>query len=277
MPRTGETLIEPFVGSGAVTLAAASRRAFAAYVVGDVLEPLAGIWALLLDQPKELADSYATFWHLQQTDPRETYYALRREFNATGDPRILLFLLARCVKGAVRFNARGEFNQSPDNRRLGMRPEVMRRHLLRAHALLGERARATCSDFRETTADATAADVVYMDPPYEGVTGRRDRRYYTTPSFSRDELINELDRMNAHGIPFLLSYDGSCGERSYGSELPGELSLKRILLPAGRSAQATLSGRAEMTVESLYVSPAAAKALTAHGPIVGSRKQVSLL
>jgi hypothetical protein len=33
------------------------------------------------------------------------------------------------VKAAVRYNATGEFNQSPDNRRMGALPETMRAHI----------------------------------------------------------------------------------------------------------------------------------------------------
>ena len=51
-------------------------------------------------------------------------------------------------------------------------------------------------------------------------------------------------------MPFLLSYDGQMGARHYGEPLPAELGLRRVLLDAGRSSQATLSGRAERTLES---------------------------
>ncbi len=145
-----------------------------------------------------------------------------------------------------------------------------------AHALLRCHAEANAADFRMTVADATPDDVVYMDPPYEGVTGQRDRRYYSAPSFSREELIAELERLNARRVPFLLSYDGTCGERRYGTELPADLQLLRLPIPAGRSAQATLMGRAEVTVESLYVSPATREALIHHGPVLHSRVQVPL-
>ena len=45
-------------------------------------------------------------------------------------PEYLLFLLAKCVKAAVRYNAKGEFNQSPDKRRLGRNPAMMRDDIL---------------------------------------------------------------------------------------------------------------------------------------------------
>ena len=50
------------------------------------------------------------------------------EWGETGKPDLLLYLLARCVKAAVRYNASGEFNQSPDNRRRGMPPHDARKY-----------------------------------------------------------------------------------------------------------------------------------------------------
>ena len=44
------------------------------------------------------------------------------------------------------------------------------------------------------------------------------------------------------------------GARAYGQPLPSRLGLTRVLLDAGRSAQATLSGQAANTTESLYLS-----------------------
>ena len=49
--------------------------------------------------------------------------------------------------------------------------------------------------------------------------------------------------------------DASAGGKTYGAPLPESLGLTRLLLDAGMSAQATLSGRSERTVESLYLSP----------------------
>jgi len=276
LPRASGRLIEPFAGSAAVTLAAAARRAFSHYVIADALEPLAGIWRLIISAPDVLASRYADLWMMQLNDPRATYTRIRTEFNSVGEPALLLYLLARCVKAAIRFNSQGEFNQSPDNRRLGMRPEVMRREIMGAHALLRGCAEAHAADFRAVAADATTEDVVYMDPPYEGVTGLRDRRYYIAPSFSREELICELDCLNTRGVPFVLSYDGACGDRKYGGELPAELELLKLSVPAGRSAQSTLMGRAEITVESLYVSPTARDALFRCGPVLRPPVQMPL-
>ncbi len=53
---------------------------------------------------------------------------------------------------------------------------------------------------------------------------------------------------------FAISYDGKRGNKTFGKELPEELGLEKIEIKVGRSSQATLLGRQEITVESLYLS-----------------------
>ena len=120
-----ETLVEPFVGSGAVTLATARKGLCKRFIVGDTLGPLCGIWQHVVTSPHTLAEEYARLWHNQFPDPIAFFNAVREEFNSDRRPSKLLFLLARCVKNAVRFNPSGNFNQSADKRRLGTKPKTM--------------------------------------------------------------------------------------------------------------------------------------------------------
>jgi len=140
-------LVEPFAGSAAVTLAAASRKIFSSYVVGDALEPLVGLWKMIIDDPKVVADQYEDLWHREREKPIDAYYEIRSEFNLNREPSKLLYLLARCVKNAVRFNPSGEFNQSPDKRRKGTRPQLMKEELTAAHRILVGKCRAVHGDF----------------------------------------------------------------------------------------------------------------------------------
>jgi DNA adenine methylase len=252
MPQA-DRLVEPFAGSAAITLAAAARNRYARFLISDALEPLAGIWQLVLTDPERLCDRYQDVWVSQLDNPRRFYDEVRREFNNSRDPALLLYLLARCVKASVRFNPRGDFNQSPDNRRLGMKPNGMRREVMGAHRLLAGRTEVSAADFRDTLSRTVPGDVVYLDPPYQGISEGRDRRYYRGVQLGH--LVSELRKLNASGIPFVLSYDGTSGQRRYGRPLPDSLQVTRIALPAGRSSQSTLSGRAELTIESLYISP----------------------
>lgn len=272
LPKDTATLWEPFVGSGAVTIGAAANRAAESFIVGDSLVPLAAIWQLILREPDKLCDQYEAIWTAQLDDPRGYYDRVRDEFNKTQDPAKLLYLIARCVKNAVRFNADGQFNQSPDKRRLGMRPALLRERVKQVHGLLADRAVSRPGDYSHALADAEVRDVVYMDPPYMGVSGTRDSRYHQGLDY--DRFVTELAAANERGVSFLVSFDGRCGTRSYGPGLPAELGLQKIEVHVGRSSQATLNGRDDETVESLYLSPALTRRLAARSVEVVSSTSV---
>jgi DNA adenine methylase len=246
-------LIEPFAGSAAVTLASASRSLAQEYVIGEVLKPLAGLWDLIISDPKYVADQYEHLWRKQPANSTDYFFQIRAEYNQTNDPILLLYLVVRCVKNAIRFNPKGEFNQSPDHRRKGMRPEKMRSELYESYRLLHGKAQVLHSDYVHLLDLATKDDLIYMDPPYFGVSTGRDCRYFK--QLDHESFLQQLDKLNHRKISYILSYDGSCGDKTYCPEFPKELKLRRIMVNAGRSSQATLLGRADITIESLYLSP----------------------
>jgi len=250
--RKFQILLEPFVGSGAVTLATARKNPSNRFLVGDTLEPLCGIWHQIVADPQRLAAEYAELWHDQLSHPIPFFNKVREEFNCDRTPSKLLFLLARCVKNAVRFNPSGQFNQSADKRRLGTRPKTMKAEIEAAHRLLKGRCDIFCGDYKKSLDKATANDIVYMDPPYQGTSEGRDSRYFG--SVDRKDLVSALEKLNERGVQFVLSYDGACGGRTYGEALPEHLRCKRVLVDTGRSSQATLNGLEHRTVESIYVS-----------------------
>ena len=254
-PRRFATLHEPFAGSAAITLAAAARGLARRFVLGDSLASLVALWDRIVAEPDRTAERYRAVWEAQAVEGAAAHYArVRAEFNADRDPIKLLYLLARCVKNAPRFGRAGAFNQSADHRRAGMRPERMATQIAGASALLAGRVTTFAGDAEACVARAGPDDLVYLDPPWQGTTEGADARYHQ--GFPRPRLEALLAGLNARRIPWLLSYDGRSGARTYGRPLAPELFGARIELAAGRSAQSTLSGRAEETVESLYVAPA---------------------
>jgi DNA adenine methylase len=246
-------LFEPFAGSGAITIAAASRNLASRYALSDTLAPLVAIWQAIIECPAALAEAYEAIWQEQFVcDNIRHFNAVRAEFNEQHDPAKLLYLLARCVKNAPRFNGDGAFNQSPDKRRHGMHPAKMRREIEGVSALLRERTSVAVCQFEDALAEATEADLVYLDPPWHGTSTGRDKRYYE--GLERRRLVAALEDLNSRNVPFLLSYDGRHGTKSYGDPLPSSLRTTRLELLAGRSAQATLFGRTDHTGESRYVA-----------------------
>lgn len=251
-PREVGRLVEPFAGSAAISIAASARRLVTAFWLNDAHVPLIDLWKEILARPEKLAADYEQLWHDQSGRERKFFDEVRDRFNQDGAPVDFLYLLARCVKAAIRYNSDGQFNNTPDNRRKGARPDEMRQRIVHASALLKRATRLTAWDYKKVLADCTPNDLVYMDPPYQGVCGRRDQRYL--PKFDHDEFCRELHTLNERGIPFIVSYDGRTGDKIFGELLPDDLGLTRLEVHAGRSTQATLLGRSDVTYESLYLS-----------------------
>lgn len=253
-PQTGR-LIEPFAGSAAVSLAAAYHKKAEYYILNDMNSPLMCLWRAIIEEPEAIAASYQRLWEAQRGREREYYDIIREEFNRTQRPDCLLYLLARCVKASVRYNPAGEFNQSPDNRRKGAHPRVMAERIDGASMLLRGKTEIVCGDYRSILeAVVPDSDLVYMDPPYQGVCGKRDARYLGQIAY--EGFVDALDDLNRKGISYIVSYDGRSDTKTYGDLLPPWLSLARIEIEVGRSSQATLLGRDSRTYESLYLSPA---------------------
>lgn len=253
-PKNPVRLLEPFAGAAAVSLAAALKGQADRIVLNDINEPLMRLWESIIESPETIASSYERLWKAQLGRQREYYDVVRAKFNESHRPHYLLYLLARCVKASVRYNSEGEFNQSPDNRRLGTNPDTMRWHILTASRLLKGKTTVTVGDYQTTLAAARPEDIVYMDPPYQGVCANRDPRYIGLLEF--EAFIASLRRLNQKQISFILSYDGKTGDKSHGKPMPEDLGLVHIEIDAGRSSQATLLGRDHITYESIYLSPA---------------------
>jgi DNA adenine methylase len=258
VPARTARLIEPFAGSAAMSIASAVQKKSAAYWVNDLNQPLAKLLQLMVETPEQIAADYAQIWQAQHGNDNH-YYQVRQDFNRTHSPALFLYLLARCVKGAVRYNGQGEFNQSHDKRRCGTKPDTMRANILGVSALLKGRAQFSAQDYRVVLDEAQKSDVVYLDPPYQGVCGERDARYFS--GIAHDDFVTALDELNQRDIAYIVSYDGRRGEKIFGEPLPDFLDLRHVELNAGRSSQATLLGRDETTIESLYFSRALAKRL----------------
>lgn len=258
-PEKVEVLYEPFAGSAAISLAASAYKRATRFHINDLNKPLVDLLRAIVNTPDKLATAYETLWNEQLDDPRSYYRKIRDEFNLTGRPDYFLYLLARCVKASVRYNVNGEFNQSPDNRRKGATPVTMREQIRGASFLLKGKTTFSSKNYRDVVLHAEKTDLIYMDPPYQGVCGNRDTRYLASVQFC--EFVEVLERLNSRGIRYIVSYDGRTGNKVHGRLLPERLNLTHIELKAGRSSQATLLGRDDATYESLYLSPSLADEL----------------
>lgn len=256
-PKVSNRLFEPFAGSAAITIACARYGLANTFVVGDSNEPLIRLLDLIVNHPQHLINSYNKLWQEQKGNEQEYYNIVRSQFNKNQEPEKFFYLLARCVKASIRYNSSGEFNQSPDNRRKGATPETMAKHINATSHLLRNKANFINKDYVELIKEAQEDDIIYMDPPYQGVCSQRDTRYLNGVSF--DRFASTLEELNERKLSYIISYDGRTGDKMHGKPLPAKLSLRHIEIAAGRSTQETLLGRDAITYESLYLSPALAK------------------
>ena len=256
MPNSFNRLIEPFAGMAAITVAAANERRAAHYLINDINEPLVGLLKAAIETPALLIEKYTEVWMNQfeyHNGHLGHFYYIRDCFNdGNQTAENMLYLLARCVKGAVRYGKNGNFNQSPDKRRHGTNPKNIAGNVYAMSGLLKGKTTYSTVDYRQVFEMAEPGDLVYMDPPYQGVSNTKDNRYFAGIEFS--DFSRSIETLNRKGVDYVISYDGACGAKAYGCELPKSLNCTRVLLNAGLSTQATLLGKRDTTFEALYIS-----------------------
>jgi len=256
MPKKFNRLIEPFAGMAAITVAVANENRADTYFINDINAPIIRLLETAIETPAKLIEKYTAVWSAQFEYPKghiDHFYYIRDCFNeGNQSAENMLYLLARCVKGSVRYGKNGNFNQSPDKRRHGTSPKNIAENVYAISTLLKGRTAFSAMDFRQIFEMAQPGDLVYMDPPYQGVSNTRDNRYYSGVDF--DDFSTAIEMLNRKGVDYVISYDGECGGKEYGNELSPSLKCTKFLLNAGISTQATLLGKRDTTFEALYVS-----------------------
>lgn len=256
MPIKFDRLVEPFSGTAAISIAAAMEQRTNSYLLNDLNKPLVDLLKEAIENPSRLVNNYRSVWNEQFTFDEnhvQHFYIVRDRFNdGQKSPANLLYLIARCVKGSVRYGENGKFNQSPDKRRHGTNPKTLEQNVYAISNLLKGKVSYYSLDYHDVLEMARPGDLVYMDPPYQGVSNVRDNRYYSGVSF--DEFAESIKILKDKHIDFLISYDGACGAKEYGEDLPNSLGCKKIMLNAGLSSQALFLGKKSTTFEALYIS-----------------------
>ena len=251
-PEKVDRLIEPFAGSAAVSVAAAMRNKAQRFLINDINSSLIRLLQEIIERPASISNDYEKLWNEQLGREKEFFLYIRERFNKQKRNDDFLYVLARCIKGAIRYNANGEFNQSADNRRKGKNPKNMRQEIHGISKFLKGKSEFTSLDFHEIFEMARPNDLIYMDPPYQGTCKNRDPRYFSGIEFER--FVKSLEFLNQKNVLYLISYDGKTGDKTYGNDLPKHLGLHKILIEVGRSTQSTLLGNSDITYEALYIS-----------------------
>ena len=243
-PNSFGTYYEPFIGGGSMLYALSPDKS----VCGDICKPLIGLWIEIRDNPTELANGYRTRWTRLQNEGYTAYYAIRDDFNRDQSPYDLMFLSRTCVNGLIRFNDKGEFNNSLHYSRKGINPDTLEnvivdwsKHIQNTVFIAG--------DYTTTTTSAKTGDIVYLDPPYFHTKGR----YFGTIDY--DKFLEYLEDLNRREIKYLLSFDGKRGDEDYTVDLPKELYKRHEFIASGNSTfKKVIDRETEKVLESLYLN-----------------------
>ena len=232
------------MGGGSVLIQSSAKTA----ICGDVCKPLIDFWNLVKNNPSKLIKEYELRWTELQNEGFTVFYRIRDEFNKNPNPSDLLFLSRTCVNGLIRFNQKGEFNNSLHYTRRGINPATLEKVILQWSHLI-QNFRFIHGHYFETTKDITSDDFIYLDPPYFNTVGR----YYG--KIVHSELINFLEELNSKNIKFALSFDGQRGVKKYSGNLPKKLFKRRLLLESGNSSfKKVMDRQVERVKESIYLN-----------------------
>ncbi len=244
-------------------------RPVARGIAGDSIKELVDLWREIRDRPHEVIKHYVHLWHERQKKGHLVFYSVRERFNRERNPLDLFFLSRTCVNGLVRFNARGEFNNSLHHTRPGVHPDRLS-EIVHAWSVMLSGIEFVAADYRVTLGPVRRGDLVFLDPPYAGNRGR-----YYPESFAFEAFYGELERLNSMGVSWMLTLDGKAGARLYHERMPASLYRTRISLPTGNSPFTRLMNSSlDGVVESVYFNfnpPTAAPP----GPFKGWRKPAS--
>ena len=193
--------VEPFAGSACLFFAIKPPKA----ILGDLNSELIATYievkyriSAVLDELKKLKpESRQEYKRLRSVDIK----TLTRPARAAR----FIYLNRYCFNGIYRTNLLGQFNVPYSGDRCGNVPkdEAFRKCSLRLR-----RARFVNGDFEGVLKDATAGDLVYMDPPF-AVRARRIFREYDPSTFTHKDIARLrrwMETLNSSKIDFVVSY-----------------------------------------------------------------------
>ena len=243
-PNSFNTYYEPFIGGGSMLYVINPDKA----ICGDICEPLIELWKEIRDNPFIVGEEYRKRWTKLQEEGSHIYYTIRENFNKTQSPYDLIFLSRTCTNGLIRFNSKGEFNNSYHITRKGIKPDSLEKIIVDWSNHI-QNVDFFASDYIITTSTACTGDIIYLDPPYFHTKGI----YYGNIDFTK--FLNYIEDLNKRNIKYILSFDGKRGDKDYTVDIPNTLYKRHEFIPSGNSTfKKVMDKEKEQVFESIYLN-----------------------
>ena len=206
-PKQIPSYCEPFLGGGAVLFSIQPAKA----VVNDLNGDLIAVYEVIRDDVEALIDDLKRhentseyFYRIRDLDRDQTVYQAMSKVERASR---LIYLNKTCFNGLFRVNSAGAFN-TPFGRYKN--PNIVNEPVLRAVSQYFSASSITfCSeDFSQTLERVGKGAFVYLDPPYDPLSGTANFTGYNQGGFGREEQIRlkeACDRLTKRGVKFMLS------------------------------------------------------------------------
>lgn len=158
--ESGKRFIEPFVGSGVVSL----NMPHPELIIGDTNEGLIALWTAIKENGEEFIKTAETFFRPAYNN-KHKFYEFRAALNGKSEYKaeLFLYLNKHCFNGLCRYNAKGEFNVPYNHRKVAPSyPFDEVRHAVEVSKRMG----ILNQSFVDTMQLAKEGDMIYLDPPY---------------------------------------------------------------------------------------------------------------
>ncbi|MCL1803532.1 MAG: DNA adenine methylase [Eubacteriaceae bacterium] len=207
LPKRISPYCEPFLGGGAILFFTQPSIA----IVNDLNTDLIMVYETIRDDLEALINaleqhenSQEYFYSIRDLDRDKSAYSLMPKVAKASR---LIYLNKTCYNGLFRVNSSGEFNTPFGYYK---NPNIVNEPVLRAVSkyLNASKISFYSEDFAETLKRLSKDYFVYLDPPYDPVSGTASFTGYNKGGFNRNEQIRLkecCDDLNEQGIKFLLS------------------------------------------------------------------------
>jgi len=206
LPDTFIHYYEPFVGGGAVLFHLQPKNA----IINDLNEELINLYTVIKNNVDQLIDELKKY-----KNEKDYYYEVRhwdRNTKYRQLPNIkraarIHYLNKTCYNGLYRVNSDGLFN-TPFGRYKN--PNFVNETTLRAvhHYLNENEIQILNTDYAASLDGINGDSFVYLDPPYDPLSGSSNFTGYNKGGFGKKEqerLKDICDDLNSKGVKFLLS------------------------------------------------------------------------
>lgn len=206
-PKRITSYCEPFVGGGALLF---NRQPSVAYI-NDINEEIINVYRIIKDNVEELIAELKKyrnesdyFYTVREWDRDKNVYS---NLSNVQKASRMIYLNKTCYNGLFRVNGAGEFNTPFGNYK---NPNIVDSTTVKAVSSYFNSSTIYFSniDYAEILNDIPKNTFVYLDPPYDPVSGTSNFTGYAKGGFDKNEQVRLRDccaDLDKRGIKFMLS------------------------------------------------------------------------